>query len=63
MNTKRTYTSAERRAYYMGVGVAIGYARKNFVQETMKRMPPCVKESFKNGIDDGLTKKHRFHKK
>ena len=47
------YSYAERKAYYMGVGAGIGQYRKQGA--AMKNMPAQVKESFKNGLDRGLT--------
>lgn len=52
MARKGKYSAAERRAYYMGIGAGIGQYRKQGT--VMKNMPAHLKESFKNGLDEGL---------
>ena len=52
MPRKKNYSAAERRAYYMGVGAGIGQYRN--LGTAMKNMPAHLKESFKNGLDEGL---------
>lgn len=53
MSKKRIYSAAERNAYYMGLGVGIGRGRK--VKTTLETMPAHLKDSFKNGLDRGIS--------
>lgn len=54
---KAQYSSAEKRAYYIGVGVAMGLGKFAYVKRQMERMSPLEKESFKNGFDDHLIRR------
>lgn len=56
-NKKQTYSAAERRAYYIGVGAAI--ATKKKIGKTIKGMPIKEKQSFQNGFDETLLNKPR----
>ena len=53
MPKKKNYSYAERKAYYVGVGAGIGHHRKH--GSVIKSMQGKVKESFKNGLDCGLS--------
>ena len=57
----KRYTAEERKAYYMGVGACIG--NRKAIAETLKQMPPHVKNSFHNGFDDQLKRKFKNNKK
>lgn len=50
---KKQYSNEEKKAYYMGLGVGIGRGRQ--IKSTMEAIPAQLKESFKNGLDRGLT--------
>ena len=54
--TKR-YSAAERKAYYMGIGAALGVQRK--IGSTIKNLSKEEKKSFGNGFDETLLKKPR----
>ena len=55
MDEKARYSAKERRAYYMGVGAAIGNAR--VIGIVVRSLPKAEKESFYNGMDDTMRKK------
>ena len=55
MDEKARYSAKERRAYYMGVGAAIGNAR--VIGVVVRSLPKAEKESFYNGMDDTMRKK------
>ena len=61
MDEKARYSAKERRAYYMGVGAAIGNAR--VIGVVVRSLPKDEKNSFYNGMDYALTKKLRGIKK
>ena len=50
---KKKYSEAEKRAYYLGVGAGMGRYRK--VGLILSNIPASLQESFKNGLDRGLT--------
>ena len=54
---KSQYSAAEKRAYYIGVGAAMGLGKWPHVKRNMDKLSPLEKESFKNGFDDHLTKR------
>lgn len=55
----KRYTSAERKAYYMGVGAAIGFGKTREIDKVRKRLSPIEKKSFYNGFDDYLERRSR----
>lgn len=56
--TKR-YSAAERKAYYMGVGAAIGFGKVSEIKRAANRMSETEKRSFYNGFDDRATKRRK----
>ena len=54
---KPQYSAAEKRAYYIGVGAAVGMGNVKNVKRYMGKLSPLEKQSFKNGFDDHLTKR------
>lgn len=55
----RRFTVEERRAYYMGVGAAIGFGKISAIKRAANKMRPAEKKSFYNGFDDGFMKKNK----
>lgn len=55
-NKKNGFSAAEKKAYYMGVGAALAGGRVSLIQKVMRSMSPAVKESYKNGLNDGFAK-------
>ena len=53
-NKKKSYSAAEKKAYYMGYGAAQSGGNVGKIKKIMSDMPPKIKESYKNGFDDGL---------
>ena len=53
---KKSYSAAEKKAYYMGLGAVVAGAKAEGIRKAMSTMPPAIKESYKNGLDDGLMK-------
>ena len=49
----KKYSSAEQKAYYMGLGASLGRGGK--IKSTMESLSAPLKESFKNGLDQGLS--------
>ena len=60
---KKTYNAAEKKAYYMGLGAALTGGRADGIKTVMNGMPPAVRQSYKNGLDDGYMKKVKGPKK
>lgn len=56
---KPQYSAAEKRAYYIGVGAAVGMGNVKSVKRYMGKLSPLEKESFKNGYDDHLLKRNK----
>ena len=52
----RRFTAEERRAYYMGVGAAIGFGKVSAIKRAANKMSPMAKKSFYNGFDDRFMK-------
>ena len=63
MDKKKTYSAAEKKAYYMGFGAALVGAKVERIKKVMVSMSPAVKESYKNGLDDGYMKNVQKSKK
>jgi hypothetical protein len=63
MNGKKTYSAEEKKAYYMGYGAAVAGAKFERIKKVMVNMPPVIKESYKNGLDDGYLKNVQKMKK
>ena len=63
MDKNKTYSAAEKKAYYMGYGAAVAGAKFERIKKVMVNMPPAIKESYKNGLDDGYLKKRSKTKK
>lgn len=60
---KQTYSAAEKKAYYMGFGAAVAGAKFERIKKVMGTMSPAIKESYKNGLDDGYLVNVRKPKK
>ena len=56
--TKR-YSAAERKAYYIGIGAAIGLGRTQNIKRATSKMDEKEKRSFYNGFDETMLKKPR----
>ena len=63
MDKKKTYSAAEKKAYYMGFGAAKTGGNVGRIKRLMKDMSPKIKESYKNGFDDGLSDNMKNPKK
>lgn len=63
MDKKKTYSAAEKKAYYMGYGAALVGAKFERIKKVMGNMSPAIKESYKNGLDDGYMKNVQKPKK
>ncbi len=61
-NEKKTYSAEEKKAYYMGMGAALVGAKAERIKKVMGSMSPAIKESYKNGLDDGYLKNMRKSK-
>lgn len=53
------YSASERKAYYMGVGAAIGFGKVEEIKKAARKMTEKDRKSFYNGFDDRATR----HKK
>ena len=53
----KCYTATERKAYYMGVGAAIGFGKISEIKKTAGRMSEAEKRSFYNGFDNRLQRR------
>ena len=53
----QVFTADEKKAYYMGVGVGAVCGKAERIRKFMSNMPPAIKKSFLNGVDDGLLKR------
>ena len=58
MDKKKKYTSAEKKAYYVGLGAAISHGKFGRIKDIMQKLSPSVKTSFGNGLNDGYVKKN-----
>lgn len=56
---KKNYSAKERKAYYMGIGAAIGFGRLSEIKKVVSSMTKAEKESFYNGFDDRSTRQKR----
>ena len=63
VHNKKSYSAAEKKAYYMGYGAAVAGAKFERLKKVMVNMPPAIKESYKNGLDDGYLKNVQKPKK
>ena len=54
---KKKYSANERKAYYMGIGAAIGFGRVSEIKKVVSSMTKAEKESFYNGFDDRFTRR------
>ena len=61
--SKKKYSATEKQAYYMGLGAALAGGRFENIKKTMNSMSPNIKESYKNGLDDGYLKSTQKLKK
>ena len=52
-NEKKKYSAAEKQAYYMGVGAALGGSTAKGINRTLSSLSPKLKDSYKNGLDEG----------
>ena len=52
---KPRYTAADVKAYYLGVGVGVGFRRFNGYKAVLAGLPKELHESFKNGMDRELS--------
>ena len=50
----KKYSAAEKKAYYMGLGAAIGFGKG--IKKTMSKMSVAEKNSFRNGFDSRFDK-------
>ena len=55
----KKYSAAEKKAYYMGLGAAIGFGRLKEIKKARSKMSVAEKESFGNGFDAYLFAKVR----
>ena len=53
-NVKPRYTAKEKKAFYMGVGAAVGFGRTAEIKKTIAKMTNVEKQSFYNGFDSRL---------
>lgn len=61
---KKSYSTAEKRAYYMGLGAALGHGTVKGIKQTLNSFPDKkMKDSYSNGLDDGLKRNTKFRKK
>ena len=63
---RKRYTQNERKAYYVGVGAAMGFmnSRHSTIKKSKVTMTKAEHESFNNGFDDFMNKKTNYnHKK
>ena len=51
-NKLKQYSAAERKAYYMGIGAAIGFGKVSEIKKATSKMSEKEKRSFYNGVDD-----------
>ena len=63
MDKKKTYSAAEKKAYYMGFGAAKSGGNISAIKKIMNSMSPKLKESYKNGLDDGFLDNVKTRKK
>lgn len=49
---KKKYSYKEKKAFYLGVGAAIGCGRTSQIKRVTAKMTPEEKKSFYNGFDD-----------
>ena len=56
---KKQFSSEERKAYYMGVGAAIGFGKSAEIKRVTSNMTAEEKKSFNNGFDDRIMRKKR----
>ena len=55
MNKKKTYSAEEKKAYYMGMGAALGHGRVEGIRQTTSFLSDKkLKDSYFNGFDCGL---------
>ena len=54
---KPKFSSAEKKAYYIGIGAAIGLGKFAHIKRYMSNLSALEKQSFKNGFDDRLLKR------
>lgn len=59
---KKVYTAEEKKAYYMGLGAAMAGGRFEHIKRTMNTMTPVVRESYRNGLDDGYLRLNKSKK-
>ena len=55
----KQYSAKEKKAFYIGVGAAVGFGRVKEIKRVMNKMTVAERESFKNGFDDQLLKRRR----
>ena len=55
-NVKPRYTAKEKKAFYMGVGAAIGVGRIGEIKRITATMTTIEKKSFYSGFDSQMTK-------
>ena len=60
---KRTFSALEKKAYYMGFGAAVAGGEARKIKKFMDGLSPAIKESYKNGLDDGYMKNLQKPKK
>lgn len=48
----KKFSWKEKRAYYMGLGAAIGFGRVSGIKKVADKMSKEEKRSFYNGFDD-----------
>ena len=53
----KKYSSAEKKAYYMGLGAARTGGRVEFIKKFASGLPDRERRSFYNGVDAGLINK------
>ena len=64
MDEKARQSAKERKAYYMGVGAALGHGRAEGIRQTMSFLSDKKsKESYYNGFDFGLDLNRKLIKK
>ena len=51
---KKGYSAEEKKAYYMGLGAGRTGGKPVGIKKVMDELSPMVRQSFKNGLDDGM---------
>ena len=58
---KKSYSAAEKRAYYIGYGMAIGFMKHGKKYKAM--LNPVEQKSYGNGFDDYIFSMNKNKKK